>query len=84
MLTGPPPAQAEVREVFEEVLAGFAAGKSPAIIPCYDFDTAAVLETLTRARNAAPNPPAELMEAARVAFLNDASSDGHVADAPPA
>ncbi|MGY4647663.1 hypothetical protein [Mycobacterium sp. URHB0021] len=68
MLTGPPPTATEVCAVFEEVLAGFAAGESPAVIPCYGFDTPEVLVALDRVRNAAPNPPAALVEAARYAF----------------
>jgi hypothetical protein len=68
MLAGPPPTEAEVRQVFEEVLAGYARGEEPPVISCYGFDAEAVTEALRRVRAAAPSPPPELVHAARAAF----------------
>jgi hypothetical protein len=52
-----------VREVFEGVIAGFAAGESSAIVPCYGFDDDPNLDALHAVGLAAPNPPAHLLQA---------------------
>ncbi|WP_163695991.1 hypothetical protein [Mycolicibacterium sarraceniae] len=64
------PTEAEAREVFEDLLASYAAGDNPGIISCYGIDTEEIIAALYRVGEAAPNPPVELLDAARAAFNN--------------
>jgi hypothetical protein len=70
MFAGPPPTAAEVRHVFEIVLAANVRGENPPVIPCFSFDIDEVFIALRQVLDAALDPPAGLLEAAREAFLN--------------
>jgi hypothetical protein len=65
VLSGPPPTATEIREVIEEILAGATTGRDPIVIACNGFDADEVLAALQAVRDAAPDPPAEVLEAAR-------------------
>jgi len=56
VLADPPPTEAEVCQVFEEILAANARGEDPPIIACYGFDVADAFAALQRVRDAAPDP----------------------------